>query len=99
MQRLSRQYVESVCEFWGLTLIRHDKAENGKRSSYCYSVIDGEGNYLTRKQDLKWAFMFVHDYVHNTKDLGITTWICPKCRQINFSNEVCLECRQQKSKN
>ena len=96
MGRITRQYVESICEFWNFKLIRHEISENRKRPLICYSVVDGGGNFLTREKDLNWCLMVVNTYLHNTKDLGMQTWICPACKQINFNNQTCMECQKQR---
>lgn len=96
MERITRQYVESVCEFWNLKLIRHELFGNRKKSYYRYSVTDCDGNFLIREQELSWVLGSIKDYLHNTKDLGMTTWVCKKCKQINFNNSTCMECRQPK---
>ena len=50
MGRISRQYVESVCEFWNFKLIRHEISENRARPIVRYSVTDSDGNFLTREK-------------------------------------------------
>lgn len=96
MERISRKYVESVCEFWGYNLIRHEISGNRKKSYYLYSVTDCDGNFLVQKQDLRWVLMVINTHRHNTKDLGMVTWVCKKCRQINYTNRTCMMCKQPK---
>ena len=92
MARISRQYVESVCEFWNLKLIRHEISENRKKPIIRYSVIDSNGNFITKNKELSWCLGAIKDYLFNTQDLGINTWVCEKCKQINYENPTCMSC-------
>lgn len=96
MGRITKQYVESICGFWGLNLIQNKISGTGVRNQYRYSVTDSDGNFLVRNQELRWAFTFVTAYIHNTEKLGKKVWICKVCKQINFEYESCIECKHHK---
>ena len=96
MKRISKQYAESVCELGGLTLIRNEVFDKNKRPLYRYTVTDCNGNFLVRNYELRWIPGFVLDYIRNTKELKTPMWICENCRQINFTNQTCMECQHHK---
>ena len=95
MGRTSRKLVETACELSGFKLIRHEISGNQKQRKYCYSITDCNGNFLIRNQELSWAQMAIHTHLHNTRHLGMTPWVCKKCKQINCY-QTCLECHQPK---